>query len=322
MKKGMKKAKDYLNERMSLYGALESPFSWTTGVAVGTFFTHLRDHKQILGLKCSSCGIVYCPPFDHCERCSAPMTEWVEVASYGQIKAVAVAHHAFSGQPADPPYAFALVKLEGADTAMAHLVMQTDYARLKVGDWVEAVWAGERTGAIRDIEYFKPVNIKEARSKWKPADKLKPENNIEEVYGKHRVPYEYTYGRLYPRFYGEMRDNKRLVTVKCSKCGRAILPPRPYCGHCFEDADEWIELPATGRIKTFTTVYYKFLGQPKEPPYCYVVVTPDGHECEFHHLIEEVDYKKVHVGMKVEAVWNEDRRGTIWDIKYFRPIGK
>ena len=106
-------AKDYVKERMSLYGALESPYNWTTGKAVGTFFTHLRDHKQILGLKCSSCGIVHCPPFDHCEQCSAQMAEWVEIAPFGQINAVAVVHRAFSGQPADPPFTYVLVKLDG-----------------------------------------------------------------------------------------------------------------------------------------------------------------------------------------------------------------
>ena len=150
---------------------------------------------------------------------------------------------------------------------------------------------------------------------------LKVTQEIREIAGHHRVPFEYSYGRQYPRFYRELRDNRRLMSVKCSNCGQVVLPPRPYCGHCFADASEWVGLPETGSIRTFTVVYQPFLGQPKKPPYCYVVVVPDGTNAEVHHLLEEVDYSNVHVGMRVEIVWNEHRKGTIWDIKYYKPTG-
>jgi uncharacterized OB-fold protein len=44
------------------------------------------------------------------------------------------------------------------------------------------------------------------------------------------------------------------------------------------------------------------------------------------HLLEEVepDPVKIHIGMKVQAVWKpkEERQGAITDIKYFRPISE
>ena len=60
--------------------------------------------------------------------------------------------------PVDSPFAFILVRLDGADTAMAHIV-KDDLDRLKVGSRVEAVWApdGERQGSIRDIACFRVV---------------------------------------------------------------------------------------------------------------------------------------------------------------------
>ena len=54
------------------------------------------------------------------------------------------------------PFAFVLVKLDGADTALAHIVVD-GHERVTVGARVEAVWAEERTGTIRDIARFRLV---------------------------------------------------------------------------------------------------------------------------------------------------------------------
>jgi uncharacterized OB-fold protein len=72
---------------------------------------------------------------------------------------VAVVHEDVPGlQPAKAPFAFVLVKLDGADTAMAHVVTDR-LERLRVGARVEAVWKPdeERVGSIRDIACFRLV---------------------------------------------------------------------------------------------------------------------------------------------------------------------
>jgi len=40
------------------------------------------------------------------------------------------------------------------------------------------------------------------------------------------------------------------------------------------------------------------------------------------HLLGEVEPDKVHIGMKVKAVWKapEEREGSVTDILYFKPI--
>ena len=60
--------------------------------------------------------------------------------------------------PFTTPFAFVLVRLDGADTALAHVV-KDDVARLRVGTRVEAVWApdDQRQGTIRDIACFRIV---------------------------------------------------------------------------------------------------------------------------------------------------------------------
>ena len=138
--------------------------------------------------------------------------------------------------------------------------------------------------------------------------------------GRQRIPFEYSYGRLYPTFYGAMRDHKKFVTVKCGKCGRAILPPRPYCGACFADARQWVELPRHRRDQDLHRGPPEFPGQPKEASLLLRGGRPGRPRPEIHHLLEGVDYNQVRVGMRVKAVREDDRRGTIWDIKYFKPL--
>jgi hypothetical protein len=63
-----------------------------------------------------------------------------------------------------PPYAIALIKLDGADTAMAHLLGEVDLSdaqaigrKIKVGMRVRASFKENRNGSILDIEYFRPI---------------------------------------------------------------------------------------------------------------------------------------------------------------------
>lgn len=143
---------------------------------------------------------------------------------------------------------------------------------------------------------------------------------VREVAGALDLDFEYSYGEHYDRFYREMRDNKRIMTTKCSSCGAVVLPPRPYCGYCYAPTDEWVELPDTGTLLTYTEVHLPFIGQPTEPPYVYAFILLDGADVQLPHLLDEVEADEIEVGMRVVAVWNEERKGTLHDIKYFRPL--
>lgn len=143
---------------------------------------------------------------------------------------------------------------------------------------------------------------------------------VTEVAGELDLTFQYAYGEHYERFYREMRDNKRIMGVKCSRCGSVLLPPRPYCGFCFEPADQWVELPDEGTLTTYTVVNNQSSGQPTHTPRIYALIMLDGADVQFTHLLGEVDVEDLEVGMRVKAVWAEDRKGTLYDIKYFRPL--
>lgn len=140
------------------------------------------------------------------------------------------------------------------------------------------------------------------------------------VVGELDISYHYAYGEHYDRFFREMRDNKRIMGVKCTKCGAVLLPPRPYCGFCYTPVDEWVPLSDEGEVLTYTAIHLPFMGQPTEPPYVYAFIMLDGADVQFPHILGEVEPADIRVGMRVKAVWSEERKGTLHDIKYFRPV--
>ena len=60
-------------------------------------------------------------------------------------------------QPLERPFAWALIRLDGADTAMLHAVDAGDPGAMKTGMRVEPRWRDERIGMITDIECFVPA---------------------------------------------------------------------------------------------------------------------------------------------------------------------
>ena len=63
-----------------------------------------------------------------------------------------------ANHPLQKPFAWALVKLDGADTAMLHAVDAGSSARMKSGVRVKARFAAERVGHIRDLACFELIN--------------------------------------------------------------------------------------------------------------------------------------------------------------------
>jgi uncharacterized OB-fold protein len=60
-------------------------------------------------------------------------------------------------QPLNPPFGYGIIRLDGADTGMAHLLYGSDATKWKIGMRVKAVFKGKREGNILDIAYFQPV---------------------------------------------------------------------------------------------------------------------------------------------------------------------
>jgi uncharacterized OB-fold protein len=100
-----------------------------------------------------------------------------------------------------------------------------------------------------------------------------------------------------------------------------LVPPRKNCPFCTVPADRWVELSGEGAVDTFTIVRKGEAIQPMRPPFAYALIRLDGADTGFLHLLGEVDPETVKEGMRVEAVFAEERRGSPMDIAYFKPMG-
>ena len=56
----------------------------------------------------------------------------------------------------------------------------------------------------------------------------------------------------------------RLVAPRCATCGTFVLPPQPFCFTCQSQAFEWVDLPGTGTIYTYTVVRHPLAPQLAE----------------------------------------------------------
>tara|TARA_R110001592_G_scaffold337300_1_gene623693 strand:+ start:306929 stop:307387 length:459 start_codon:yes stop_codon:yes gene_type:complete len=134
--------------------AFELGFTYTrsTGPVVGRFLTGLRERK-IFGIK-SSDGRVIVPPMEYDPVTADELDEFVEVGQQGEIVSWCWVNQPLASHPLDIPFAWALIRLDGADVAMVHCVSADAEAQLVTGARVQAVWAEEPRGYITDIRYF------------------------------------------------------------------------------------------------------------------------------------------------------------------------
>ena len=131
---------------------LEYPYRRSLGPALGRFFTGLRD-RRIEGIRSRSAGVIV-PPQEYDPDTSEALDEFVEVGPAGAIVSWTWVTRPRKKQPLDHPFAYALIRLDGADASLLHAVDAGDESRLSTGARVRPHWAPERGGGIRDIEYF------------------------------------------------------------------------------------------------------------------------------------------------------------------------
>jgi uncharacterized OB-fold protein len=133
---------------------LEYPFTRTTGPVIGAFMTGMREAK-ILGIKRAD-GSVLVPPTEYDPETSEPLTEMVEVGDSGEVVSWTWSATVREQQPFDGPYAWALIRLDGAATPMLHAVLVDSAAAMSTGMRVTAKWQPEREGNITDLAGFIP----------------------------------------------------------------------------------------------------------------------------------------------------------------------
>jgi len=147
---------------------------------------------------------------------------------------------------------------------------------------------------------------------------------LEITSGKAEHVYYWHCGHYVSKFFKALRDQKTILGIKCSHCGRVHVLPREICARCFKPMDEWVDLGTEGYIYAFTVVKLPYIdpntGEPIKVPRTDIYVKIDGADTCLMHWLDETDETKITVGARVKAVFKEERRGTIHDIECFTQI--
>ena len=124
------------------------------GPVLGRFFTGLRD-KQIHGVRRAD-GKVFVLAREYDPETGDAMEEMVAVADAGVVVSWAWVKEPRPSQPLAKPFAYALIRLDDADTPLLHAVDAGSEAAMSTGMRVKARWIDEPAGAITDIACFEP----------------------------------------------------------------------------------------------------------------------------------------------------------------------
>ena len=135
-----------------------------------------------------------------------------------------------------------------------------------------------------------------------------------------KVPYRYSMGAVSSKFFIEIRDNQKIMGIRCPSCDVVFVPPRTTCGRCFSQLHEWVEVGNQGTLETYTQVRYSTPVQPAAAPFYYGIIKPDGADTGLAHMVGDLKGKEPRIGMRVQAVFRKERKGNMLDILYFKPV--
>ena len=308
-----------------LSAPLKLSFDYTrsVGPTLSQFFTALRE-RRIVGARGSD-GRVYVPPAEFDPVTYERLTEIVPVASVGTVLSWTWQPEPLEGQPLDRPFAWALIKLDGADTPLLHAVDAGSSDEMSTGARVHAHWVDEPVGAITDIAHFLLGDTEESvDASAGPGDR----DPVTVQVTPSLIEIQHTASLPETTFLKALREGKllggRTRSGRDGRPGKVYFPPKEADPATGLALDEFIELPDKGTVTTFAVINIPFPGQRIKPPYVAAYVLLDGADIPFLHLVTEIDAADVRMGMRVQAVWKprEEWGLGIDNIDYFKPTGE
>jgi uncharacterized OB-fold protein len=105
----------------------------------------------------------------------------------------------------------------------------------------------------------------------------------------------------------EAAREHRLVAQRCGKCATFRMPPGPFCHVCRSQDVDWVELPGTGTVFTYTVTRHALIPAMRDAvPYAVVVVALDG--APGTRLVGTFvggDPDTVSIGTRVAVAWDD-----------------
>ncbi|MFE7271938.1 Zn-ribbon domain-containing OB-fold protein [Streptomyces sp. NPDC057623] len=299
---------------------VEFPFTRSLGPVQSAFLTGLRE-RVVLGIRTGD-GRTLVPPVEYDPVTAEELRDLVEVAPTGTVTTWAWNHAPRRDQPLDTPFAWALVRLDGADTALLHALDAPGPDAVHTGMRVRVRWAAERTGAITDIACFEPYD--ESPHDGHTGEPASHTGVFEDpatgIVAPARLDYTYSPGRAQTAYINALAE-QRNVGERCPSCRKVYVPPRGACPTCGVATSEQVEVGPHGTVTTFCIVNIKAAHTANldmEVPYVYAHIALDGAGLALHGRIGGIPYDQVRMGLRVEPVWTPGARYP----DHYRPTGE
>ncbi|MGA4837979.1 Zn-ribbon domain-containing OB-fold protein [Streptomyces sp. G45] len=294
---------------------VEFPFTRSLGPVQSAFLTGLRE-RTVLGARTSD-GRVLVPPVEYDPVTADDLRDLVEVAATGTVTTWAWNAEPRPGQPLDTPFAWVLVRLDGADTALLHALDAPGPDAVRTGLRVRVRWAAERTGAITDIACFESYDGEEAPGRGAREHDGRFADPVTGIVTPARLDYTHSPGRAQSA-YLEALAAHRTVGERCPDCRKVYVPPRGACPTCGVATSERVEVGPRGTVTTFCVVNIKAKNLAIDVPYVYAHIALDGADLALHGRIAGIPCDQVRMGLRVEPVWTEGARYP----DHYRPTGE
>ncbi|WP_030086499.1 MULTISPECIES: Zn-ribbon domain-containing OB-fold protein [Streptomyces] len=296
---------------------VEFPFTRSLGPVQSAFLTGLRE-RTVLGVRTED-GTVLVPPVEYDPVTANEIRDLVEVAPTGTVTTWAWNPAPRRDQPLDTPFAWVLVRLDGAGTALLHVLDAPGPDAVRTGMRVRIRWAATRTGAITDIACFEPYEGEPDVSEPAPHTG-EFANPVTGIVTPARLDYVHTPGRAQSAYIKALEE-RRTVGERCPSCRKVYVPPRGACPTCGVATAEQVEVGPRGTVTTFCIVNIKAAHTANldiEVPYVYAHIALDGADLALHGRIAGIPYDQVRMGLRVEPVWSEGAR----HVDHYRPTGE
>lgn len=291
---------------------VEIPLHPFLGPVQSAFLTGLRE-RTVLGVR-TGAGLVLVPPVEYDPVTAEEIHDLVEVAATGTVTTWAWNPTPRRDQPLETPFAWVLVRLDGADTALLHVLDAPGPEAVRTGMRVRVRWAATRAGAITDIACFEPYESEPGEPAPHDGEFADP---VTGIVTPARLDYTYSPGRAQSA-YLEALAGRRVVGERCPSCRKVYVPPRGACPTCGVATDERVEVGPCGTVTTFCVVNIKAKNLDIEVPYVYAHIALDGADLALHARIGGIPYDQVRMGLRVEPVWTEGSRHP----DHYRPTGE
>ncbi|MFC4607388.1 Zn-ribbon domain-containing OB-fold protein [Streptomyces maoxianensis] len=295
---------------------VEFPFTRSLGPVQSAFLTGLRE-RTVLGVKGSD-GTVLVPPVEYDPATAEEIRDLVEVGATGTVTTWAWNPVPRRGQPLATPFAWVLVRLDGAGTSLLHVLDAPGPEAVRSGMRVRIRWAEERNGAITDIACFEPYDSEPTAQVTGHSGEFA--EAVTGIVTPARLDYTYSPGRAQSGYIHALAD-RRTVGERCPSCRKVYVPPRGACPTCAVATREQVEVGPRGTVTTYCIVNIKAAHTANldiEVPYVYAHIALDGADLALHARIGGIPYDQVRMGLRVEPVWAKGDRHP----DHYRPTGE